>query len=220
MREFGNICHDLIRSETPADVAEVFRAGVLQQCDDPQTLFGEPANLFVAGFIGSPAMNLVEADVNGESVEFANYRLPIPDHLRQRGLPARVVLGIRPSDLLLAGPGTDPALPRVSVQPTVVERLGDQCHLLFAVDAPSYATDASHRALDPDAGEAQILADDQRAVFTAVLEGRAPVAVGQTAELAINHERMYLFDPQSGALLSGTRVQRGQSASLTGDQAR
>ena len=148
-------------------------------------------------------MNLVEAQLSDDSVIFAGHRLPLPDRLRRRTLPSGVVLGIRPSDLLLAGPSADPALARITVDPSVVERLGDQCHLLFPVDAPSFTSDASHRALDPDADEAQILAGDERAVFTAVLDGLAPVMVGQPAELAINHERIYLFDPQSGALLSG-----------------
>jgi multiple sugar transport system ATP-binding protein len=197
------VTHDQAEAMTLGDRVAVLRAGVLQQCDDPQTLFAEPANLFVAAFIGSPSMNLVEAQVSDDSVIFAGHGLPLPDRLRRRTLPSVAVLGIRPSDLLLAGPSADPALARITVDPTVVERLGDQCHLLFAVDAPSFTSDASHRALDPDADEAQILAGDERAVFTAVLDGLAPVMVGQPAELAINHERIYLFDPQSGALLSG-----------------
>jgi multiple sugar transport system ATP-binding protein len=197
------VTHDQAEAMTLGDRVAVLRAGVLQQCDDPQTLFGEPANLFVASFIGSPSMNLVEAQVGDDSVIFAGHRLPLPDRLRRRTLPSGVVLGIRPSDLLLAGPTADPAFARITVDPTVVERLGDQCHLLFPVDASSFTSDASHRALDPDADEAQILAGDERAVFTAVLDGLAPVGVGQPAELAINHERIYLFDPQSGALLSG-----------------
>ena len=197
------VTHDQAEAMTLGDRVAVLRAGILQQCDDPQTLFSEPANLFVAAFIGSPSMNLVEAQLSDDSVIFAGHRLPLPDRLRRRGFPSAVVLGIRPSDLLLAGASADPALARITVDPSVVERLGDQCHLLFPVDAPSLTSDASHRALDPDADEAQILAGDERAVFTAVLDGLAPVAVGRPAELAINHERLYLFDPQSGVLLSG-----------------
>jgi multiple sugar transport system ATP-binding protein len=212
------VTHDQAEAMTLGDRVAVLRAGVLQQCDDPQTLFSEPVNLFVAAFIGSPAMNLVEAQVGELGVTFAGHTLPLPDRLRRRTLPARVVLGIRPSDLKLAGPGADPALARASVIPTVVERLGDQCHVLFSVDAPSYTSDASHRALDPDADEAQILASDERAVFTAVLDGRAPVAVEQPVELAIDHERIYLFDPDSGALLSGTNPQLAWRASTPGEQ--
>jgi multiple sugar transport system ATP-binding protein len=211
------VTHDQAEAMTLGDRVAVLRAGVLQQCDDPQTLFSEPTNLFVAAFIGSPSMNLVEAQVSDDSVMFAGHRLPLPDRLRRRTLPTSVVLGIRPSDLLLAGPSADPARSPISVNPSVVERLGDQCHLLFPVDAPSFTSDASHRALDPDADEAQILAGDERAVFTAVLDGLAPVMVGQPAELAINHERIYLFDPQSGALLSGRNPQAQERASFTGE---
>jgi multiple sugar transport system ATP-binding protein len=212
------VTHDQAEAMTLGDRVAVLRAGVLQQCDDPQTLFSQPTNLFVAAFIGSPAMNLVEAAVGDGSVIFAGHRLPLPDRLRRRTLPPRVVLGIRPSDLLLAGSSVDPALARVGIEPTVVERLGDQCHVLFPVDAPSYTSDAAHKALDPDTEEAQILAGDERAVFTAVLDGQAPVAVAQPAELAINHERIYLFDPESGALLSGTKPEAAETAAAADER--
>jgi len=197
------VTHDQAEAMTLGDRVAVFRAGTLQQCDDPQTLFAEPANLFVAAFIGSPAMNLVEAVADADSVTFATHRLPLPERLRGRVPQGRLVLGLRPSDLFLAGPVVDPSLPRLRVQPTVVERLGDQCHVLFAVDAPSYTSGHEHRALDPDMDDTQILAGDERAIFTAVLNGRVEASVGEPLELALNHERMHLFDPRSGEHLSG-----------------
>jgi hypothetical protein len=106
----------------------------------------------------------------------------------------------------------------MTVSPTVVERLGDQCHVLFTVDAPSYTTDSSHQALDPDVQETQILADDERAVFTAVLDGRAAVAVGQPMEIAFDFERVYLFDARSGELFSGAADQAVAAPQLAGPQ--
>jgi multiple sugar transport system ATP-binding protein len=203
------VTHDQAEAMTLGDRVAVFRAGTLQQCDDPQTLFAEPANLFVAAFIGSPAMNLVEALVDADSVTFATHRLPLPERLRGRVPQGRLVLGVRPSDLLLAGPSVDPSLPRLRVQPTVIERLGDQCHVLFAVDAPSYTSGGEHRALDPDTDDTQILAGDARAVFTAVLNGRVEASIGEPLELALNHERMHLFDPHTGEHLSGAAPGRG-----------
>ncbi len=76
------VTHDQAEAMTLGDRVAVLRAGVLQQCDDPQTLFSEPANLFVAAFIGSPAMNLVEAQVSDEGVTFAGHTLPLPGRLR------------------------------------------------------------------------------------------------------------------------------------------
>jgi multiple sugar transport system ATP-binding protein len=211
------VTHDQAEAMTLGDRVAVLRAGTLQQCDEPQTLFAEPANLFVAAFIGSPAMNLVEATLTDGTIVFADHRLPLPPGVREKWSGDRVVLGVRPTDLMLAGPDLDPAFPRLTVRPMVVERLGDQCHVLFRVNAPSYPAGRDHHALDPDMDDAQILVDDERAVFTAVLDGLAAVSVGEPAELAVNHERVYLFDPRDGALLSGTRSARSAPASrLTG----
>jgi multiple sugar transport system ATP-binding protein len=201
------VTHDQAEAMTLGDRVAVLRAGVLQQCDAPENLFAAPTNLFVASFIGSPAMNLVEAEIGVGGVVFAKQELPLPARLRDRIPQGRAILGIRPGDLHLAGPGADPGQPRMTVSPTVVERLGDQCHVLFTIDAPSFTTDSSHQALDPDVQETQILADEERAVFTAVLDGRAQVAVGQPIEIAIDFERLYLFDVPSGGLLSGAADQ-------------
>jgi multiple sugar transport system ATP-binding protein len=212
------VTHDQAEAMTLGDRVAVLRAGVLQQCDDPQTLFSAPANLFVAAFIGSPAMNLVEADVGTDTLTFATYELPLPARLRDRVPRGRAILGIRPGDLHLGGPSVDPSLPRLTVAPSVVERLGDQCQVLFSVDAPSYTTDSRHRALDTDDEETQILADDERAVFTAVLDGRAPAAVSKPIELAFDHERLYLFDAGSGDLLSGEETRLTGAPQLAGSQ--
>src|SRR4029079_15858059 len=72
------VTHDQVEAMTLGDRVAVMRDGVLQQCDTPQNLFNFPVNLFVAAFIGSPAMNLVEAKVNGGKVEFAGFSLPAP----------------------------------------------------------------------------------------------------------------------------------------------
>jgi multiple sugar transport system ATP-binding protein len=204
------VTHDQAEAMTLGDRVAVLRSGTLQQCDDPQTLFAEPVNLFVAAFIGSPQMNLVEATVGPQTVAFADHVLPLPERLRDRVRPGPVVLGLRPSDLVLSGPGADPAFPRLRVLPSVVERLGDQCHVLFPVDAPSYTAGREHRALGPESDATVILADDARAVFTAVLNGSVAATVGEPLEIAVNYERMYLFDPADGSLLSSRR--RGADA--------
>src|SRR5688572_14315509 len=103
------VTHDQVEAMTLGDRVAVMRRGVLQQCDTPQALFARPANLFVAAFIGSPAMNLVEAEVNGSEARFGACRLALPAGAR---LPGRVILGLRPHDLEPAG--ADPAAPRIA----------------------------------------------------------------------------------------------------------
>jgi len=93
------VTHDQVEAMTLGDRVAVLRDGVLQQVDTPQTLFHDPANLFVAGFIGSPAMNLVEATVAGDELAFGGHRLPLPPNAKLEGYRDRsVILGIRPSD--------------------------------------------------------------------------------------------------------------------------
>ncbi len=95
------VTHDQVEAMTLGQRVAVLRGGVLQQCDTPEMLFEHPANLFVAAFIGSPAMNLVEAVVEDGEARFGTCRVPLPDGSPLRG---RLVLGIRPHDLKLGGP--------------------------------------------------------------------------------------------------------------------
>ena len=107
------VTHDQVEAMTLGTRVAVLRDGVLQQCDTPQELFHHPANLFVAAFIGSPAMNLVEADVAGDEVAFGGYRAGAAARTRRcAARDRRVILGVRPTDFEAAGPATDPALPR------------------------------------------------------------------------------------------------------------
>ncbi len=125
------VTHDQTEAMTLGQRVAVLRDGVLQQCDTPQQLFDNPANLFVAAFIGSPAMNLVTAEVTADSLEFAGISLPLADNAPVRGRPGNVILGIRPTDFVLPGDGVD--LPRVTITPEVVESLGAESNLIFPV---------------------------------------------------------------------------------------
>jgi multiple sugar transport system ATP-binding protein len=147
------VTHDQVEAMTLGTRVAVLRDGVLQQCDAPQALLHRPANLFVAAFIGSPAMNLVEADVAGDEVTFGGHRVALPPRSPLRGLGRRVILGVRPTDFEAAGPGTDPALPRLTVKVDVVEKLGPESHLIFAVDAPRISAEAVRAAQDSEEGD-------------------------------------------------------------------
>jgi len=201
------VTHDQVEAMTLGHRVAVMRAGALQQCAPPEELYDQPANLFVAAFMGSPAMNLFEASVTAEGLQFGPHRLPLPPHA---GLPddaARVVVGVRPSDFVLAGSDADPEAARLRVVAEVVERLGSERRVIFGVDVPRVVTDAVAAAFDePGDGGPTLLADEGRSLFTAVLDGRAPVAAEDELELTVALDRLYLFDPATGQALHGPQV--------------
>ena len=195
------VTHDQIEAMTLGQRVAVLRDGVLQQVDTPQNLFRRPANLFVAAFIGSPSMNLVEADVDGSRVRFASFDLTLPDGSPCAGLDRRVILGIRPTDFE-HDEDADPALPRIRARPDVVEELGDETHVIFSIDAPEVHAEAVLAATEAATeDEGRLFAGDERAVFTARLDGRRPVAVGREIMLAVEHGHLHFFDPKTGLTL-------------------
>jgi multiple sugar transport system ATP-binding protein len=207
------VTHDQVEAMTLGTRVAVLRDGVLQQCAGPQELFHRPVNLFVAAFIGSPAMNLVEAMVEDDEVCFAEHRIPLPAGSPLAGLRRRVILGIRPTDFELATAATDPALPRMRVAVDVVEKLGSESHVIFAVDAPRVSTDAVRAAQDAEgADEGVLLADDQRSEFTARVDGRHAVEAGTTVELALDHRALHAFDVDSGLALRAEAAERPLAA--------
>jgi multiple sugar transport system ATP-binding protein len=190
------VTHDQVEAMTLGHRVAVLRDGVLQQVDTPQRLFREPANLFVAAFIGSPSMNLVEADVVDDHVRFAGYDLPLPPG--KRLAPQRVIVGIRPTDFQDAS-AADPALPRLRAPVAVVEDLGAESYVIFTVDAPRVLADAVQAAKDAaEPEEVLLLADDARSLFTARLDGYRLIAPGSEVELALDPQRLHFFDAATG----------------------
>jgi multiple sugar transport system ATP-binding protein len=188
------VTHDQIEAMTLGQRVAVLRDGVLQQCDTPQNLFRHPVNLFVAAFIGSPAMNFVSATVQNNSVTFADITLPVAAPVTS----GKVVLGIRPTAFAPTGRAGWPTL---SVVPEVIEDLGDERFVIFDVDAPRVDTDAVHAAMDARSADEITLIADRRARFTARLPADAPAAVGEPLNVAVDPGRLYFFDPDSGAAL-------------------
>ena len=139
------VTHDQIEAMTLGTEVAVLKDGQLMQVDAPQDLFDAPANLFVATFIGSPAMNLAEAmlvrDGGGLAVTFADYRLTVPDQAvaahpgLERFLGRQVILGIRPSSFEDAA-FAPPRWPRIKAEAKVTERLGSEVDVIFAVKTP------------------------------------------------------------------------------------
>ena len=194
------VTHDQVEAMTLGQRVAVMRDGKLQQVARPQDLYREPANLFVAAFIGSPSMNLVEAELDGDAVSFDGHRIPLPPDLRlAKGAPERVILGIRPQYFEDAA-FVEADLPILEVEPTVIEELGSATHVIFPIDAPPVDTE-SVRATTAEHETAVLLADERKALFTAEISERTTARVGTPLRLAIDASRFQFFDRTTGARL-------------------
>jgi multiple sugar transport system ATP-binding protein len=197
------VTHDQVEAMTMGDRVAVLKDGLLQQVDTPQSLYDQPNNLFVAGFIGSPAMNLfesrlVEAD-GGVHVAIGSSTVPVPEAvLRERpGLRARVgqpvVLGIRPEDLEDATLSERPGDPRVHATVELVEALGSELVVHLALDVRTVASG------DPDALEAAAFTGgDATGIVMGRFNPRSRVRLADAVEVAVDTERLHFFDPSDG----------------------
>jgi multiple sugar transport system ATP-binding protein len=203
------VTHDQVEAMTLGDRVCVLRDGQLQQVDTPQALFEAPVNLFVAGFIGSPAMNFVTADLirdDGPAVTFAGYTLRVPPEIlaAKPGLAdyfgKKVILGIRPSDFEDASLGqTGRGTMRVTAG--VTEELGSEIMVIFTIDAPHVehaAIVAAEEAAAEDEAEAAAALVGGKSLWTARVSKESRVRHGQPLELAVDTRYLQFFDPGSG----------------------
>jgi multiple sugar transport system ATP-binding protein len=200
------VTHDQVEAMTLGHRVCVLRDGRLQQVDTPQTLFDSPVNLFVAGFIGSPAMNFVDAQLvrdDGPAVTFAGHRLPLtPGFIDTKpGLDAYfgrdVILGIRPSDFEDAKLA-DSSWARLSVRADVTEELGSEIHVIFSIDADPVRHDSiSEISGDTDDQDAAVVLAAGKSLWTARVAARSQVRPGQPIELAVDTSNLQFFDPVS-----------------------
>jgi multiple sugar transport system ATP-binding protein len=193
------VTHDQIEAMTLGQRVAVMREGRIQQVDTPQELYQRPANLFVAAFIGSPAMNLVEADVTGGELHFGGYAIPLP----ASGAPpsGRVIAGLRP-EAFEDSAFADRSLPRIDVQVEVVEELGADTHVLFAVAAPRVDVSEVREA----AGDEDALVAMEGSVFTARVDPGTAARPGSPLRLAVDPSRLHYFDPETGLRLEADRA--------------
>jgi multiple sugar transport system ATP-binding protein len=207
------VTHDQVEAMTMGDRVAVIRKGVLQQVDTPQFLYDHPANLFVAGFIGSPAMNMVQATLalsNGSaSVEFGGFRLAVPEeviaaHPGVRAFDGKpIVLGLRPEDIEDAALVPDaPPDRRIRSVVDIREALGADVVVHFNVQAPVVITE-DVKELAHDVGQEALEAVQQQAQagqseFLARLSPRTKAAKGEQIELVVDVARMNFFDPETG----------------------
>jgi multiple sugar transport system ATP-binding protein len=202
------VTHDQVEAMTLGHRVCVLRDGRLQQVDTPQKLFDAPVNLFVAGFIGSPAMNFVTATLvrdGGPAVTFADYKLAVPPSVldAKPGLDAyfgrEVILGIRPSDFEDASLA-DPQWARMAVSAGVTEELGSEIHVIFTIDAPPVEHASITEAAKGDEGEdeAAVVLAGGKSLWTARVAARSPARPGSPIELAVDTNNLHFFDPVSG----------------------
>ncbi|HXK14037.1 MAG TPA: sn-glycerol-3-phosphate ABC transporter ATP-binding protein UgpC [Gaiellaceae bacterium] len=184
------VTHDQTEAMTLGQRVAVMRDGRILQCDRPQQLYANPNNLFIAAFIGSPSMNLVEATYEDGAVRFGQYSVPLP------APPAtgRFVLGIRPESFEDAA--FAPGLPTIEVEVSVVEELGSDAHIFFQVDAPPITAEVLESASDG------ALLPSNQALFTARVDARCTARVGDKLRLAVDPARFHFFDPDTGDRLA------------------
>jgi len=191
------VTHDQVEAMTMGDRVTVLREGVVQQCADPQTLYDRPANLFVAAFIGSPAMNLFRAGV-GEGagwLSLGSQRVELPESVRVArpalgGFAGReVVVGLRPEHLPAAGSGGGPCL---EGEVDLVEALGSELLVHFSIDAERVVAEGANEEEGLSLGGAGV----------ARVDPRAPVKPGGRARFSLDVERMQFFDPASGEVIA------------------
>jgi multiple sugar transport system ATP-binding protein len=193
------VTHDQVEAMTLGDRVAVLKDGVLQQVETPQRLFNHPANLFVAAFIGSPSMNLVEATVSGDAVTFAGFSLPIAPERDLSDFQGRtVIVGVRPSDFEDADVWHREGLPVVEVVPDVTEELGTEIHVIFAIDAPPVVTEATEAASGEESDEGLAPLSDGNATFTARVDPRSKARPGHPVRLTIDPASVHFFDGTSG----------------------
>jgi multiple sugar transport system ATP-binding protein len=200
------VTHDQVEAMTLGKRVCVLGDGKLQQVDSPQRLFGAPVNLFVAGFIGSPAMNFVTAQLvrdGGPSAVFADHRLPVPAPLlaARPGLDGYfgrdVILGVRPSDFEDAGL-SDPGWARMPVEADVTEELGSEIHVIFTINAPIVEHASLSQAISDEDDDSAIALTGGKSQWTARVAARSHVAPGQRLDLAVDTTNLHFFDPDTG----------------------
>jgi multiple sugar transport system ATP-binding protein len=203
------VTHDQVEAMTMGDRVAVMNAGRLLQVDTPQVLYSQPANEFVAGFIGSPAINLVEAQLaqsNGHlSVNFGEHQLTVDDTAARNrsGLKdyvgKTIILGIRPEDFEDATLNSDvPGDRRVKVKVDLMEPLGAEVLVYFGTAATGVVSSAAAADVGEDADVR--LGDEDATAGTRMCARISPhtrIALGQPAELTVDTSRLYFFDPQT-----------------------
>jgi multiple sugar transport system ATP-binding protein len=201
------VTHDQTEAMTLGDRITVMRAGELQQVGPPSELYSHPNNLFVAGFIGSPSMNFLSGEIEGDAVKLPIGNVRIPDELRRRleggsgGARRGVIAGLRPEhfeDAGLVADRTRGVTFRAKID--VLESMGSEFYAYFVVQSEHVAS-RELEELAQDAGGADLPSTEGGVQVTARLAAESRVRQGAEAELWFDSRHLQLFDPESGRSL-------------------
>ena len=210
-RELGTttmyVTHDQTEAMTMGDRIALMKAGVLQQLGSPQELYDHPSNIFVAGFIGSPPMNMALARIDrgaaGHQLTLGSAVLPLPESvLSERPALARyvgrdVAVGIRAEDMEDAALARDISPEsRMRGKVTLTEALGSEIVVHFGVDAPKVVT-SDTKELEKDAHTADVPVAHHGNTFVASFAPRSRVRPGDEIEIVVDRERLHFFDPET-----------------------
>ena len=198
------VTHDQTEAMTMGDRVAVLQAGVLQQYDTPRALYDRPANVFVATFIGSPAMNLYEAGLSADgagsrpTVVLGSQRLDLPAQVAARVAAyqgRKVIVGVRPEDLVVSsGPG-------LVSEARLVEVLGSEQHVYFWLDATPAAQASAVGAADEPAEAGFLVGSAPNGM--ARIDPHTPVKPGRRVTFTVDPARLYFFDPDTGQAITG-----------------
>ncbi len=200
------VTHDQTEAMTLGDRVAVMRAGIIQQVAPPATLYEDPVNLFVAGFIGSPSMNFVPARIDGDTLQLPFGSTTVPENLRaslQAGRGAggarEVIAGIRPEhfeDATIEPEGPERMKFRATID--VVESMGSELYAYFDIDSDTEIRSEDLTELAKDAGM-EDLSTGQHVV--ARLDSESAAKAGGEIELTLDTTQIKLFDPDGGRSL-------------------
>jgi multiple sugar transport system ATP-binding protein len=201
------VTHDQTEAMTLGDRIAVMRAGVLQQVGSPAHLYNHPNNLFVAGFIGSPSMNFLPGELDGDNVKIPIGTFPLPDELRRRlqagpgGGRSGLIVGLRPEhfeDAALVGDRSKGHTFRAKID--VLESMGSEFYAYFVVEAAQVSAKELEE-LAQDTGAADIGGSREGSQVVARLAADSKVKQGAEHELWFNTQHLQLFDVESGQSL-------------------
>jgi multiple sugar transport system ATP-binding protein len=213
------VTHDQTEALTLGDRIAVLRAGELQQVGAPSELYGRPRNLFVAGFIGSPSMNFLGGELDGDNVKLPIGTVPIPDELRRRlqtgpgGGRKGVVVGLRPEnfeDAALVADRSKGVTFKAHID--VLESMGSEFFAYFVVESDRVSS-SELEELAADSGGADLPTTHEGIQVTARLAPESGIRQGTEAELWFDPRHLHLFDAESGrSLLASDGAQSGAQA--------
>ncbi len=219
------VTHDQTEAMTLGDRVAVMRSGVLQQVASPMELYNSPKNLFVAGFIGSPAMNFMPATLEGNTLKLPMVDVQLPDGLRGAASGGegdqQLIAGVRPEDFEDSGLVGEAAHRGATFKATIdlVESMGSELYVHFSTSSDQKIESEELRELAEDSGAGEVPGGGEEGQVVARLDPTSKAAEGQEIELWLDASKVKLFDPSDGRSLTGSQ-QNGQSAEEQPQQTR